>query len=156
MSEIKISIRSDVERANAKVLARLNNLKPFWDKQALPLLFQEFERMFETEGYGTWHPLSERYRARKAILYPNKTILRRTDVLYGALTRLNAIRNYYISHNNFMEFGLTGNVEYARYHEYGTNNMPMRPIFSLIASYGQLKDKIERALIKGLEEWTNV
>lgn len=65
------------------------DLRPAWDDVARVFTEAE-ERQFLTEGAagGTpWAPLSPRYAAWKAIHFPGKGILRRTDALFRSLTQ---------------------------------------------------------------------
>jgi len=89
--EISMDIHPTLEQLKDFVLTIetnvLNNLKPFWDGVASKLVAEEIARCFVTQGYGTWSPLSPKYAMLKSRIYPGKTILRRKDVYFRAVTR---------------------------------------------------------------------
>lgn len=90
---------------------------------------QEYERaQFESEGaYGSggWAPLKPAYKAWKERRYPGKPILQREGDLMASLTEdaaPGAVREVGPDH---LVFGTS--IEYAKYHQYGTEKMVPRP-----------------------------
>lgn len=86
---------------------------------------------FATEGSRAeaWAALSEPYATRKAIAYPGKTILRRTDAMYESLTNPASSLRRITADDMFIGTDVT----YAVFHQLGTVKMPRRRPVSLTA-----------------------
>lgn len=77
-----------------------------------------------------WEPLSPAYGAWKALHYPDKTILRRTDRLWRSLTNKTGEDNVSLVLPLHAAFGARPpSGRYGRFHQLGTANMPQRKIF---------------------------
>lgn len=127
MADIEFDLIGDraIDRRVLKIADRLGDLRPFWNRFA-DALANYNKRVFNSEGkFGGagWAPLSPDYGAWKAVNYPGKTILRRTDTLYDSLTK----RPFGIENltGSVARFGT--DVPYAGYHQTGTRFMPARP-----------------------------
>lgn len=134
----------------------IGDLTEFWDDYASPLVIDEMTRIFVTEGYGTWAVLSPRYKAQKEKAYPGKTILRRKDTFLQAVTRKDVQGNRYFRDANEMVLGVdiawfqsTYGFPYPVAHEFGTDKMPARPVFSTAAESELLQNK----LVEGLKDY---
>ena len=134
----------------------IGDLTEYWDDYASPLVIDEMTRIFATEGYGTWAPLSPRYARQKAKHYPGKTILRRKDTFFQAVTRKDVQGNRYFRDADEMAWGVdiawfksTYGFPYPVAHEFGTDKMPARPVFSTAAESEILQNK----LVEGLKEY---
>lgn len=128
----------------------MGNLTPFWDKVAQPLVAEEIARVFATQGYGTWAPLSEKYAYYKSRMFPGRTILRRKDTYFRASTRKGE-GNVYERNKDMMEwgvdlawFGATFGFPYPAIHEQGGTKsaMPARPVFELAAQSKELSNNL--------------
>ena len=118
--------------------------RPAFDKMGDNLRAAE-RRQFRSEGgYGSggWSPLSPAYRRWKSAHYPGRPILVRSEALLKSLTE----RPFGIDevHPSFAIFGT--NVEYAIYHQLGTNRMPRRPVIDL-------PESLRRRWVKILQRW---
>lgn len=124
------------------VIEALQNIKDILDnidQYILPTIvkylrdevIQLADRIFKEEGIDPWVPLSEEYEQRKSKEYPNSTILRRTDALYGGYTDNNI---------DFSDYGILPHIEYSEYHEEGTGNIPARPVLGQIENYLDIDD----------------
>lgn len=96
-----------------------------------PLFEAESRRQFDAQGGGPrggWAALSPGYARWKEEHYPGKTILRRTDALYQALTESSSVFAERVMSGEQFDFGTRG-VEYASFHQLGTGSMVDRPPF---------------------------
>ncbi|MHC4395615.1 MAG: hypothetical protein ACYS1A_08160 [Planctomycetota bacterium] len=134
----------------------LGDLTSFWDDYASPLVIDEMSRIFVTEGYGTWAALSPRYKSQKEKNYPGKTILRRKDTFFQAVTRKDVQGNRYFRDADKMVWGVdigffksTYGFPYPVAHEFGTGKMPARPVFSTAAE----SERLQNELVNGLKDY---
>lgn len=73
---------------------------------------------------GGWAPLNSEYSAWKQTEFPGRPIMQATGRLRDSLTRLDGPANQI--RLTTAQFGT--DVEYARFHQYGTTRMPKRQI----------------------------
>jgi len=138
----------------------INDLSDFWDGWARKIVVEETARIFATEGYGMWSPLSTRYKLRKSTLYPGRTMLRARDVYFRASTRKGYKGNLFESLPSEMTWGVDPNyfqgltgfpypaaLETGAYA--GKANLPPRPVWALLAVSTQLHQN----LVKGLNDY---
>lgn len=94
-----------------------------WAKKQLQLANSE---NFSTSGMpvGGWAPLNADYSAWKAVHYPGRPPMQATGNLRASLTTLNGPANKI----GLKEAQFGTDVEYARFHQYGTTRMPKRQI----------------------------
>ncbi len=167
MVDIHFDTLLRVEALVEKIGARLENYTRFWMDFVTPFTLGEIEDIFQTGGRGSWAHLDPLYAARKAVSHPEKGILRRSDVYFGAATSLN-------HPGNLAEFGPTEMVlgvrdayfestfgaNYPAIHEAGTaeGNLSARSVYALIVAgerfeerMGQLGEKWQEAEIAVLE-----
>ena len=133
----------------------MGDLTPFWNKVAQPLVTEEIARIFATQGYGTWAPLSDKYAYYKSRMFPGRTILRRRDTYFRASTRKGE-GNVFERDKDHMEwgvdpawFGAAFGFPYPAIHETGGSKMPARPVYDLAANSQQLNNN----LILGLRNY---
>lgn len=110
---------------------RAGDLTPAFEKWGDDVA-EEVRLNFAAEGawFGSaWAALSPQYAAWKALHYPNKTILRRTDKLFDSLTE----RPMAVERIGKQQAVFGTDVKYARYHQGGTVKMPSRPFLELTA-----------------------
>jgi phage gpG-like protein len=103
---------------------------------------------------GGWSPLSPRYGAWKATHFPGAPIMVRTGALFRSLTNLRGAPN--VIGKNFAVFGT--DVEYAKFHQYGTTKMAKRQIvFEPTGFEAQLTlravEHIENDAVGGMLSW---
>jgi len=88
---------------------------------------------FETEGDGSWKPLSEDYARRKAQLYPGKTLLVASEELQKSLT--DPSRAMSLAGPDTLLFGsdvTVGQYKLSALHQTGAGNLPVRkPLISI-------------------------
>ena len=134
----------------------MQNLQPFWEDYATRVVIDEIARIFATEGYGQWPPLSPKYAAWKRKHYPGKTILRLTDAYFKASTQKDAGGNIAHYTKDYMEWGadlsyfesLAG-FQYPIVHEKGGSRHPQRAVYELAEQSAALQN----ALIDALSKW---
>jgi len=83
------------------------------------------QRRFSSRGAGSWAPLADTTQERKAAQGKDPRVLRDTQDLYHSLTSgLEVVLG-------LDELRFRSSVPYARYHQYGTVNMPRRKLMEL-------------------------
>ena len=132
-----VDIRIDTTRARQK-LSRfqdsLRHLRPFFESEVAPIIYREIRRVFETEGYGTWPPLSSAYAAPKRIDRPGKGLLRYDDTYFQAATTRGSFGNVEVYTSDELRIGIDPNAfvgGYPAVHEEGSGRIPARPVFGL-------------------------
>jgi phage gpG-like protein len=135
-----------LDRELERITDRTADLTPVWDDIIDDFLRLE-TRQFDTQGVysGGWSPLSPAYAARKAREFPGQPILQATGDLMRSLTRGPAVR---IVRPQSVMFG--SDVEYGRYHQAGTPNMPQRrPVDLPEATRRDWVQRIHRFIVTG-------
>lgn len=125
----RINIDVDADDAKARlndILDRGENLKPVF-RWAEGEIEKANRRNFGTQGLpvGNWKRLDAQYGAWKAANFPGATRMVRTGKLFNSLRNLSGLGVSIIT-PTFAEFGTA--VEYAKFHQYGTEKMPKRKI----------------------------
>ena len=122
-------------------------------KKFAPVVAAEVARIFVTQGYGSWAPLSENYAIRKAKIRPFSTILRLTDEYFQAATQVGHSKNIMRANNKSLIYGVGGfSPNYPLFHEIGTAKMPARPVWDKLAKSQPLQEKIVLAFRKQLHK----
>jgi hypothetical protein len=137
----------------------MGDLRTFWEDYATPEVIEEIARIFATEGYGTWAPLSPKYATWKQRHYPGRKMLRLTDTYFRASTRKGEGGNIAHYTKDYMEWGvdldyfntLVG-FPYPIVHEAGSIKHPKRPVYELAEQSRALQDALIEALGKWLEK----
>lgn len=125
---INISARMNAREAYNKLAGmelRSKNFMPIFEKTRL-MLQSANAANFGSDGLpvGGWVPLSPIYGAWKAINFPGAPPMVRTGRLFKSLVDLRGPENSIRSTS--ATFGT--DVEYAKFHQYGTTKMPKRKI----------------------------
>lgn len=146
MLKIKVKTNPSIEHLQStlkKVEAEVfEDLREFWEKRAVKIVAQEVGRMFATEGLGAWAPLNSKYAARKAKVYPMRTILRLSNAFFKAATDRRSGANVFEFSKDKMTYGVNSSkfpAPYPLFHERGTSKMPARPIWSILGKSVVLK-----------------
>uniref|UniRef100_A0A6M3J2S8 Putative tail protein n=1 Tax=viral metagenome TaxID=1070528 RepID=A0A6M3J2S8_9ZZZZ len=134
MAQQLLSLNFEIEgekrlRAVLQVpIDKIKNLRPVWD-----LIRDDFaarnQDWLDSEGKGSFAPLSPAYAAWKEVHFPGMKILQRTRRLYNSLTDVNDADFIYAPEKLRVILGTK--VRYGRYHQVGTRRMPRRPILKL-------------------------
>jgi phage gpG-like protein len=137
-----------MERAGAELADFGSHVFP----KMVPVFEAEVAKQFELEGrgpnVGSWAQLSPAYEEWKGRNYPGMPILVRTGALRDALTHSganNALRDVNSSTFNYGTQGL----DYASFHQSGTEDMPDRPPFDFTADFER---DVLRAALEGARE----
>ena len=118
----------------ARIRQRVRNLRPFFAMEGTRILHDEIRRVFETEGYGTWPPLSPGYAARKRSIAPGKPILQLTGAYFRAATSRSAQGSRVSATSRRLSVGIDSSRfadNYPALHEEGEGRLPARPVFEL-------------------------
>ena len=115
---VKITIEGEESLADAFGLfgARVRDLRPYWP-QVAGRFYQHERETFDSSGFGTWKPLSDRYRIWKARHFPSTSILEATGNLRRSLTSQSTPNSIYREAPLSLELGTT--VRYAKAHHEG-------------------------------------
>ena len=109
-----------------KVAMELGNHNEFLKDYVEPALRNTFRYAFQSHGYRRWQPLAaSTVRSKTRQGYP-ATPLVRTGRYRRSATKLEGLR----IRPNVIE--VDSPIRYAGYLEYGTRNMPARPVFSTV------------------------
>ncbi len=164
MLEIRMEMNPTLEQIKRWIdgLERevLNDLTEFWDDYATPALIEEIARIFATEGYGTWPPLSPQYERWKSKYYPGLRMLRRKGEYYRAATKRGDAGNVYERDKDSMTFGVdlghfanAFSFPYPAALEKGSKTgMPARPVFGTAEQSQVLANNLVAALKKYLDK----
>lgn len=137
---------TQLERTLDRIDAAAVDMRPAWE--AIAERFTQAEtRQFATQGgYGSagWAPLSPRYAAWKAVHYPGKTILRRTDELFTSLTHGPQVR---VLEPSYVILGSA--VPHGAYHQTGDGLPRRRPVELPASERREWVKIVQRFLIAG-------
>ena len=143
MPQISINVRQDLhalaDRFDGDVTDGFN-----WGSQ-IPHIIDAVERVFRTEGLGTWPALDERYAAWKAPRYPGAGLLVQTGAYFRAATTPGGAYNVLEVRDDGITFGVDG-LAYPSAHEEGTGRLPKRPVFALLETDSELIENATQAL----------
>lgn len=118
----------------------------------VPVFEAELKQQFDARGrgpsQGAWAQLSERYAAWKELNYPGMGLLERTGRLREALTSSSSPFAMRSIQTDTFDFGTVG-VEYASYHQTGTDFMVDRPPFDFTDDF---ESNAKRAAAAGVRE----
>ena len=129
-----------------RIQDRLRNLRPFFADEASDVVYDELREVFDSEGYGTWPPLSAGYAAKKRQLRPGKSILRFDDTYFRSATSRGGQGSLHIVTNRSLRIGVRPErfaSQYPAAHEEGRGRLPARPVFELARP--RLREPIRRA-----------
>ena len=127
------------------------NLTQGFDWESLaPMVAEAADRIFASEGHGGWPQLSEAYARWKARNFPDKGLLELTGAYRNAATQIGAPGNVITTTENSLTYGVEG-LDYALFHESGTNRLPARPVFDLLAE----DEELFRAVTEAFSEHIN-
>ena len=122
-------------------------------KKFVPIVSAEAARVFVTQGYGSWSPLSKRYAAKKAKVRPHVTILRLTDEYFSAATQVGHVNNLMEATKKGLVYGVQAfTPNYPLFHEVGTSRMPARPVWENLIESEDLQTKVIVAFRKQIQE----
>ena len=131
--QIRIQTQPDLDTFSHSIEQLGNNLTDGFDWESLaPMVAEAADRIFASEGRGAWPQLSEAYARWKAKNYPGKGILDLTGAYISAATQIGAPGNVITTTENSLTYGVEG-LDYPSFHESGTNRLPARPVFDLLA-----------------------
>ena len=133
--DIKVTINVKSDEAQDRLEGMLDRMKDFGPvlRHAGEKLERAFSENFTTMGMmsakamlkGAWPPLDPQYAAWKALRYPGAPPLVQTGELFRSVANLTKGPVNFVSDHE-ASFGVYGKI--AKFHQYGTENMPARKI----------------------------
>lgn len=126
---VEIEVDVDIANAMARLAAmeaRAKNFTPVFIA-ARTDLEKANAANFASNGLPSgkaWAPLDAEYGSWKSVNFPGRGTLVRSGKLFQSLTSMKGTPSYIRSN----EAGFGTNVEYAKFHQYGTFKMPKRQI----------------------------
>ena len=147
--QIKTTPQLDTLIRNIEQLSE--NLTNGFDWESLaPIVAEAADNIFASEGRGGWPQLSEAYARWKARNYPGKGILELTGAYRSAATQIGSPHNVVEVGDDHLTYGVEG-LDYPSFHESGTNRLPARPVFDLLAE----DEELSRAVTEVFGEFLN-
>jgi phage gpG-like protein len=147
--EIKIDVDGDEDAAEylKDVRSRMKDLRPVW-----PRLHQSLKAYmisnFTAQGLpsGGWKPLDAEYASWKTENFPGAPILVQTGELFRQVTQGPKLEGMMRG----ARFKFTGKI--ARFHQYGTERMPARPIlFAPERWVDEAAEEVVKYIVEGYE-----
>lgn len=146
----------NLDKAFAGLQEGISDLRPFFRNLSKDHLENAVANGFDTEGYGSWKPLSKDYAYWKAQKFPGKPILRREDTYFQAATNLHHPGSYLDITPRHMEFGISESYFVAQHgyfypsvHEEGSRSVPKRALFELLAR----NEMFQSLVVREAERW---
>ena len=124
-----------------KIGARLQDHRRFWTDFVAPFTYGEIDDIFDSGGRGLWADLDPLYAARKAVSYPSKGILRRSDDYFKAATTPRHAHSHVEVGPTELVLGVSG-LNYPAFHEEGTEDLSARPVYELIVAGERFEERI--------------
>jgi len=114
----------DAQDKLKKIKRRQRNLEPALKKAGLSLRKYMAEN-YTTQGLlvGGWAPLNPKYAAWKATHFPGAPPMVRTGALFSSVAIVGPEID---AHDTWATYST--NVQYAKFHQYGTTKMPKREV----------------------------
>lgn len=121
----------EFNRALSVLYDSLRDFRRVWPQVADRFYWIE-RRQFDSEGARSnrWDELAPSTLAGKAIKYPGQPILRASGALFQSLTNAFDPHSVFRMTEDSLTLGTT--LEYAAYHQEGTERMPARPPIDLL------------------------
>jgi phage gpG-like protein len=135
-ADIKISTRGleSMIASMEKKIVRAQNFAPIFPKAKAEIALSTAAN-FTSNGLlvGGWAPLDAQYGSWKATRFPGAPPMVRTGRLFASLTAQN-MASVSIAPKSFT---IGTNVEYAKFHQYGTSKMAKRKILFVPAEFSK-------------------
>ena len=151
MSKVIVTIEIDEQNAEKmleRIVKRSKDMRPVW-RYAKRKLESSFSQNFLSGGAlvpGGWAPLDGSYSAWKAVHFPGAKKMFLTGKLFRSVSELSDTSVNKINRLS-AEFGT--NVEYAKFHQYGTSKMPARKIiFEPRGFTRDIAEKVKEHVVK--------
>lgn len=155
MSRVIITIEideKDAEKMIKRIVKRSSDMRPVW-RHAGKKLEASFSQNFLKGGAlvaGKWAPLDANYAAWKKANFPGQKKMFLTGKLFKSISNLG---DNSVTKVNRLSAQFGTDVEYAKFHQYGTTKMPARKI--IFEPRGFTKDvaeKVKEHVLKGVQE----
>ena len=148
--QIKATPQLDTFIRNIERLSE--NLTDGFDWESLaPMVAEAAADVFASQGRGGWPQLSPAYARWKERNFPGKGILDLTGAYISAATQVGAPHNVITTTENSLTYGVEG-LDYPVFHESGTDRLPARPVFDLLAEDEDLSSNVKEALSEHINQ----
>ena len=150
--QIRIQTQPDLDTFSHSIKQLGNNLTDGFDWESLaPLIAEAADNIFASEGRGAWPQLSPAYARWKERNFPGKGILDLTGAYISAATQIGAPHNLIEVGPDHLTYGVEG-LDYPIFHESGTDRLPARPVFDLLAEDEDLSSNVKEALSEHINQ----
>ena len=112
------------------------------------------DRIFASEGRGTWPQLSEAYaRWKEQVIFPARGFLDLTGAYRNAATQIGSPHNLVEVGDDHLTYGVEG-LDYPIFHEDPRegSRLPARPVFDLLAEDEDLPSEVKEALSEHINQ----
>ena len=148
--QIKATPQLDTFIRNIERLSE--NLTDGFDWESLaPMVAEAAADVFASQGRGGWAQLSPAYARWKERNFPGKGILELTGAYLRAATQVGAPHNLVEVGPDHLTYGVEG-LDYPVFHESGTDRLPARPVFDLLAEDEDLSSNVKEALSEHINQ----
>ena len=150
--QVRIQTQPNIDTFIRNIERLSENLTDGFDWESLaPTVAEAVDNIFASEGRGQWPQLSEAYARWKAKNFPGKGILELTGAYRNAATQIGSPHNVITTTENSLTYGVEG-LDYPVFHESGTDRMPARPVFDLLAEDEDLSSNVKEALSEHINQ----
>ena len=148
--QIKTTPQLDTFIRNIEQLSE--NLIDGFDWESLaPMVAEATDNIFASEGRGGWPQLSEAYARWEARNFPDKGLLELTGAYRSAATQIGSPHNVVEVDDDHLTYGVEG-LDYPSFHESGTNRLPARPVFDLLAEDEELTASVKEVFSEHINQ----
>ena len=150
---IRIDVEVRIEKVQnliADIQDRCTDARPVF-KWAHQVLKKTFAENFTTQGLpvGGWSPLDAEYAGWKARRLPGRPTLIRSGELFRSLSELS---DPSVNEINKLSATFGTGLQYAKFHQYGTEKMPKRQILFIPQSFADdFAEKLVNYIVEGKE-----
>ena len=150
---IRIQTQPNLDTFIRNIERLSENLTDGFDWESLaPMVAEAADRIFASEGRGAWPQLSEAYaRWKEQETIRAKVFLELTGAYRSAATQIGSPHNLVEVGPDHLTYGVEG-LDYPVFHESGTDRLPARPVFDLLAEDEDLSSEVKEALSEHINQ----
>ena len=150
--QVRIQTQPNIDTFIRNIERLSENLTDGFDWESLaPIVAEAAADVFASQGRGGWAQLSPAYARWKERNFPGKGILDLTGAYISAATQIGAPGNVITTTENSLTYGVEG-LDYPVFHESGTDRLPARPVFDLLAEDEDLSSNVKEALSEHINQ----
>ena len=150
--QVRIQTQPNLDTFIRNIERLSENLTDGFDWESLaPMVAEAAADVFASQGRGGWAQLSPAYARWKERNFPGKGILDLTGAYISAATQIGAPHNLVEVGPDHLTYGVEG-LDYPVFHESGTDRLPARPVFDLLAEDEDLSSEVKEALSEHINQ----